>query len=147
MNIYLTTGIDATDSYFNYMVRFKRVNIKDLVLTKKTNTPSIRYNKFQVIIDFIKETMGNVLIGNAINSIEDFRKLEKELELNSLKVHKIFIKNNDSYSKYKTLYSNHSNWLDYSPEYIKSKQEEYNLELKRLGQLIKEKGIDLVHIR
>lgn len=149
MKVFFTSGIKSTDSYFDFLIDVKRINIKDLILQKKVEVPGLKLNKFQVIAEYIQNTEKDVMIGNVVNTREDFKNLKRELELRGAwnRVYKVFLKENDSYSKYKNIYSEHSKWLDYSPEYVKAKQDEHNIELKELAVLIKKEEINFEFIK
>ena len=146
MEAYLTCGINAKSPYFDFLIEIEKINIKDLIVENRDINPNIKLNKFQVLAEVFNNAHGDLLIGNAIKSIEDLLNLKRELGVHFNKIRKFFLKENDSYSAYKTFYSDHSRWLDYSPEFVKLKQEEHNLELRKLAKQLEQEGIEVIVI-
>lgn len=146
MEVMITSGINATDKYFDFLEQVIRVNIRDLVLESRTINPNEKYDKFDIVTDFIRRCKGDVLIGNIVNSYKDFLHLQEKIAGSNIKVKKAYIKYDDSYDDYKILYEKHSRWLDYSPDYIRLKQEEHNRELEKLGDFLKSESIEVIYI-
>ena len=142
MKIYFTTGISVTDSYFDFLAETQRIDIRDLVVQEKAINPKSKRNKFEITAAFLTNSLDDVLIANLLNSKDDFYLLKEVLEQKRGNVYKFFFKKNDSYSKYKEHYKEHSRWMDYAPAYIKAKQDEYNSKIDILVSTIVSENID-----
>jgi len=145
--IYLTIGVDVNDKSLSSISSTPRFDIGSLVESYPQLVSSNLFGyKPKLVSRFIQDTEGDLIIGFAIDDLDDYIKLKESIDNTTIQIVKVFIKIKSYYEDYKKLYSQHSNWLDYHPDYVREKEKEYKEELARLQEQLILDGVDIQFI-
>lgn len=137
-NLSLAIGVSSKDIVLT-QENFECIDIGELV--SKAISQGVKPSKMELIVDFLKSRCSNVLLGYAINNQDDYIQLKKALIGSDYNIKEAFLKKSITSGNYEESYRKHSNWMDYSPEYIKSKEEHYNKETQQILNVLSEDGV------
>ena len=139
----LAIGVSSKDVVLS-QENFECIDIGDLV--SKAISQGVKVSKTELIIDFIKTRNSNILLGYAVNNQNDYIGLKKALIGSNYFIKEAFIKKNVTLGNYKESYQKHTNWMDYSPEYIHSKEDQHQKETQLILNALKEDGVNVHYI-
>lgn len=123
--IYLTINIDVNDKCFDELKNIEKLNIGDIIKLRISITPGeLEQERGRIVAEKIIEKEGDLLIGFAIREkgqLENILQLIKAKELSISKIYYDKGKRREAeLNEYKKKYALHSNWLDYSPEFVEN---------------------------
>lgn len=124
---------------------FIQVDIGELVSNALSKGTSFDMSKADLIQNFLAQNDSNVILGYAVNNAKEYSDLKRMLN-GSFQITQAYIRYIGNYQKYSEEYSKHSRWLDYSPDYIKSREQEYNQELHQLIAALRTDSIEIINI-
>ena len=138
--IYLTIDIIVNDKYFDGLLNFDKLNIKDIIEDKRlTLDPFEQENiRGEIVAERIRKNKENILIGFAIRTVEELKKILADSGDETENIYKIYLggegRRKAEIDIYKRDYSKDSRWLDYSPEYIENSYLEFD---EKIAEVIK----------
>lgn len=122
--IYLTINIDVNDACFEKKNKLEKWNIGDIIKLRKISLIPGELDKLRgkLIAETIVEQAGDLLLGFAIREKGQLTKILERLKPKGLTISKIYYDGGErraaKMEEYKKKYDLHSNWLDYSPEFV-----------------------------
>ena len=125
---------------------FLQVDVGELVSSALSQGTSFDVSKTDLIQNFLTQNDSDVILGYAVNNAAEYSDLKQMLNGRSYQITQAYIRHKGDYQKYSEEYSKHSRWLDYSPDYIKSREQEYNQELHQLIATLRKDSIEIINI-
>lgn len=145
--IYITIGIDIEKDFFRTLKVTARYSIGDLIDMYPDRITYPFGFKPDVVLFFLDNSMGDVLIENAIDTESEYIRLSGELATRNCTIGGAFISiEKADNADFRSFYEQHSRWLDYTPEAIEQISEEYHRELLQLIKRMKEDGIRITFL-
>lgn len=141
----LAIGLSAKEVR-NHSDNFLKVDVGELVSNALSKGTSFDINKTDLIQNFLTQNDSNVILGYAVNNAAEYSDLKQMLNGRSYQLTQAYIRYKGNYQKYSEEYSKHSRWLDYSPDYIQSREQEYNQELHQLITTLRTDNIEIINI-
>mgnify|MGYP001797391998 FL=1 len=138
--IYLTIDINVNDKYFDGLSNFDKLNIKDIIEDKRLTLDPFELENIrgEIVAERIRKNKENILIGFAIRTVEELKKILADSGDETENIYKIYLggegRRKAEIDRYKRDYSKHSRWLDYSPEYIENSYLEFD---EKIAEVIK----------
>ena len=138
--IYLTIDINVNDKYFDGLSNFDKLNIKDIIEDKRLTLDTFELENIrgEIVAERIRKNKENILIGFAIRTVEELKKILADSGDETENIYKIYLggegRRKAEIDRYKRDYSKHSRWLDYSPEYIENSYLEFD---EKIAEVIK----------
>lgn len=125
---------------------FLQIDVGELASNALSKGISFDMSKTVLIQNFLTQNDSNVILGYAVNNAMEYSDLKRMLNGKSFQITQAYIRYIGNYQKYSEEYSKHSRWLDYSPDYIKSREQEYNQELHQLITTLRADNIEIINI-
>jgi hypothetical protein len=125
---------------------FLQVDVGELVSNALSQGTSFDVSKTDLIQNFLTQNDSDVILGYAVNNAAEYSDLKQMLRDRSYQITQAYIRHKGDYQKYSEEYSKHSRWLDYSPDYIQSREQEYNQELHQLITTLRKDSIEIINI-
>jgi hypothetical protein len=143
--IILAIGLSAKEVKI-HSDNYLQVDIGELVSNTLSKGTSFDMSKTDLIQNFLTQNDSNVILGYAVDNAMEYSDLKQMLNGKSFQITQAYIRYIGNYQKYSEEYSKHSRWLDYSPDYIKSREQEYNQELHQLIDILRTDSIEIINI-
>lgn len=107
-------------------------------------------NRGEIIAQTIIENEDDLVLGFAIQEKGQLKSILQLIENKGIKITKIFYdggkRKNNAIKEYKEKYKLHSNWMDYSPEFMINQYAKFDKKVEAIKKEAKENRVEIIAI-
>ena len=147
--LYLTINVNCEDDYFQRFAGLKKMNYGDIIRSKPNLSDVVELSdkRVEIIAETIAEHENDLLLAFAIRKKGQLSHIIKLISNSNITISRIFYDNGfrkeTELSKYRNNYKRHSNWMDYSPEYVENTYVEFDRIIDDIKIEAKDNNIDI----
>lgn len=126
--------------------------MKEILQSKKLSFISgeLEKNRGKIIAQTILENEDDLVLGFAIQEKGQLKSILQLIEDKGIKITKVFYdggkRQKNAINEYKEKYKLHSNWMDYSPEFVINQYAEFDKKVEAIKKEAKENKVEMMAI-
>jgi hypothetical protein len=147
--LYLTINVNCEDDYFQRFGGLEKMNYGDIIRSKSnfSDVGELSDKRVEIIAETVAEHENDLLLAFAIRKKGQLSHIIKLISNIDITISRIFYDNGfrkeTELSKYRNNYKLHSNWMDYSPEYVENTYVEFDRIIEDIKIEAKDNNIDI----